>query len=153
VCEPARVLRRQQDYNPAEKRSTYNSFRALSLGDLGCLCATATVALTEFTATVTCSEPDPQQVVAVGYRPRHSLALYQQKCIWTKPVEIGGDKFKDGVSGATAEDNGGNMHARGFHAVTLESGDKVTASMQSSQRLQKDGGSNCEDSGHREFPK
>jgi hypothetical protein len=115
-------------------------FRTSLLAGVVCLFGSAALAQTKFTATVTCSKPDPQHVLDVGDRPGHTLALNQQKCVWTKPIEIGGDKYKDGTTTSLADISGGKMSARGFHVATLTSGDQATASLQFSQTLLKDGG-------------
>ena len=89
-----------------------------------CLCAATAGAQTKVTGTAQCAKPDPQHMVPVGDRPGHSLGVEQSKCSWTKPMEIGGDKSKDGVSTATIEVSGDTSHAHGFHVATMESGDK-----------------------------
>src|SRR5262249_16800408 len=68
-----------------------------------CLSAAAASAQTKVSGTAQFGKPDTQQLVPVGDRPDHSLGVAQLKCTWTKPMEIGGDKFKEGVSTETAE--------------------------------------------------
>src|SRR5919109_4860901 len=87
-------------------------------------CAAAATAQTKVTGTAQCGKPDPQQVLPVGDRPGHMLGIAQIKCTYTKPMEIGGDKSKDGVSTETSDISGNTSHPRGFHVVTMESGDK-----------------------------
>ena len=89
-----------------------------------CLCAATAAAQTKVTGTAQCGKPDPQHMVPVGDRPEHSLGVEQFKCTWTKPMEIGGDKSKDGVSTETTDVSGNTSRARGFHVATMESGDK-----------------------------
>jgi hypothetical protein len=36
-------------------------------------------------------------MVPVGDRSDHSLGVAQLKCTWSKPMEIGADKSKEGV--------------------------------------------------------
>jgi len=90
-----------------------------------CLCAAAAGAQTKVSGTAQCGKADPMNVIAVGDRPDHNLAVAQIKCTYTKPLEIGGDKSKDGVSTETSDISGNASKARGFHVVTMESGDKV----------------------------
>lgn len=90
-----------------------------------CLCAATAAAQTKVTGTTQCAKPDPVHMVPVGDHPDHSLGVEQFKCTWTKPVEIGTDKAKDGVSTETADVSGNTSHARGFHIATMESGDKL----------------------------
>lgn len=94
------------------------------------LCSTAANSQTKVTGTAQCAKPDPQQVLPVGDRPDHMLGIAQIKCTYTKPMEIGGDKSKDGVSTETSDISGNTSHPRGFHVATMESGDKVFFSYQ-----------------------
>ena len=94
------------------------------------LCSTAANSQTKVTGTAQCGKPDPQQVLPVGDRPDHMLGIAQIKCTYTKPMEIGGDKSKDGVSTETSDISGNTSRPRGFHVVTMESGDKVFFSYQ-----------------------
>ena len=87
-------------------------------------------AQTKVSGTAQCGKPDPQQVLPVGDRPGHMLGIAQIKCTYTKPMEIGGDKSKDGVSTETSDISGNTSHPRGFHVMTMESGDKVFFSYQ-----------------------
>jgi hypothetical protein len=103
-----------------------------------CLWSTATLA-GKFTGTATCSKPDPQHMVPVGDRPEHSLGVEQAKCTWTKPIEIGGDKSRDGVSTDTVEASGGKMRFHGVHLATMESGAKVAFPYQGGGSTSKDG--------------
>jgi hypothetical protein len=95
----------------------------------GCLLATASLARTKISASNTCAKVDPQGVVAVGDRADHNLGVAQQKCVWTKPIEIGNDKYTDGVSSVTTEVTGNKMRAQGFHVATTKSGDKTFATI------------------------
>jgi hypothetical protein len=89
------------------------------------LCAAMASAQTKVSGTAQCGKPDPQHMVPVGDRPEHSLGVEQFKCTWTKPMEIGGDKSKDGLSTETADVSGNTSRAHGFHVTTMESGDKA----------------------------
>ena len=57
-------------------------------------CTATASAQTKVTGIDQCGKPDPQQMIPVGDRPDHSLGVAQSKCTWTKPLEIGGDKFE-----------------------------------------------------------
>jgi hypothetical protein len=99
------------------------SFLVVAAG-VGCLwCASA--AAEKFTGTCTCAKSDPQHMLPAGDRPDHQLGVEASKCTWTKPVEIGGDKTKDGVATQVDDINGDNSRFHGVHEVTLQSGDKV----------------------------
>lgn len=99
--------------------------RIFLVAAVACFCATAASAQTKLSGTAQCAKPDQMNAVAVGDRADHSLFVAQIKCTYTKPIEIGGDKSKDGVSTETADSTGNTAKARGFHVVTMESGDKV----------------------------
>ncbi len=90
-----------------------------------CFCTATAAAQTKVSGTAQCGKPDPAQVIHVGDRPDHSLAVEQFKCTYTKPLEIEGDKSKDGLSTETGDISGDTSRARGFHVVTMESGDKA----------------------------
>lgn len=92
------------------------------------LCAAAASAQNKVSGTTQCGKADPQQVLPVGDRPGHMLEIAQIKCTYTKPMEIGGDKSKDGVSTETSEISGNTSRPRGFHVATMESGDKFFVS-------------------------
>jgi hypothetical protein len=87
-------------------------------------CAATVSAQTKVSGTAQCGKPDPQHVIPVSDRPDHMLGVAQIKCTYTKPMEIGGDKSKDGVSTETSDINGNASRARGVHVATMESGDK-----------------------------
>jgi hypothetical protein len=90
-----------------------------------CFAVPTASAQTKFSATVECgAKPAEQHVIAVGDRPDHSLGVEQLKCTWTKPIEIGGDKSKDGVSTATEDISGNHVRTHGMHVATMESGEK-----------------------------
>jgi len=93
-------------------------------------CAATLSAQNKVSGTAQCAKPDPVQAIPVGDRPDHSLVVEQSKCIYIKPMEIGGDKSKDGVSTETADISGNISKARGFHVATMESGDKAFFSYQ-----------------------
>lgn len=88
-------------------------------------CAVTAGAQTKVTGTAQCAKPDPSHVIPVGDVPDHSLVVEQSKCTYTKPMEIGGDKSKEGVSTATGDVTGNMSKTHGFHVVTMESGDKA----------------------------
>jgi len=93
-------------------------------------CAMTSGAQTKVSGTAQCAKPDPIHVIPVGDRPDHMLGVAQIKCTYTKPMEIGGDKSKEGVSTETSDISGNTSRPRGFHVVTMESGDKVFFSYQ-----------------------
>ena len=83
------------------------------------------VAQTKVTGTHVCSKPDPQHMLPAGDRADHNFAVEQLKCNHTKPMEIGGDKAKDGVATDAAEVNGNKSRFHGVYVMTMQSGDKA----------------------------
>jgi hypothetical protein len=95
--------------------------------------ATATAgAQTKVVGTAQFGKPDSQHVIPVGDRPDHSLEVVQTKCTWSKSMEIGGAKSKDGVNTETSEIHGNTVQTRGSHVSTMDSGDKFFVSYQGS---------------------
>jgi hypothetical protein len=105
---------------------------------LMCFAAVAASAQTKISGTAQCGKPDPQHMIPVGDRPDHSLGVAQVKCTWTKPMEIAGDKSKDGVSTGTDDISGNTGRAHGFHVSTMDSGDKFFVWYQGTETM-KDG--------------
>src|ERR1700730_5163775 len=83
------------------------------------------VAQTKVTGTHVCSKPDPQHMVPAGDRDDHNFAVEQLQCNHTKPMEIGGEKAKDGVATDAAEGNGNKSRFHGVYVMTMQSGDKA----------------------------
>lgn len=98
--------------------------------------ATATAgAQTKIVGTAQYGKADYEHTIPVGDRPDHSLELVQTKCTWSKSMEIGGAKSKDGVNAETNEIHGNTIQSRGFHVSTMDSGDKFFVSYQGSATL------------------
>jgi hypothetical protein len=88
------------------------------------LVTTAASAQTKQSGTAQCAKPDQIHMIPVGDTPDHSLSVAQLKCTWTKPLEMGGGKSKDGVNTETSDFSGNTTHTHGFHIATMDSGDK-----------------------------
>ncbi len=113
--------------------------RFLIVAPVVLVCAVSVGAQTKVSGTAQCGKPDPQHIVPVGDRPDHSVGVEQFKCTYPKPMEIGGDKSKEGVSTETADISGNTSRARGFHVATMESGDKFFVWYQGTGTMSKDG--------------
>jgi hypothetical protein len=113
-------------------------FALLGVAGVACVWSAGAVAQTKFSGTCTC-KTSQQQLLAVGDRPEHSLGVEQYKCDWTKPIELGGDKAKDGVATNTTDVSGTKSRFRGVHVITMQSGDKVSFPYQGSGESSKDG--------------
>jgi hypothetical protein len=103
----------------------------LALIGAGSLWSGAAVA-DKVTGTCECGKSDPQHLLPAGDRPDHKLGVEASRCVWTKPLEIGGDKTKEGVATHVIEINGKKIRFHGVHEVTLQSGDKIALPYQGS---------------------
>ena len=103
----------------------------LLLSSSACLASGAAVA-DKFAGTCDCGKSDPQHLLPAGDRPDHKLGVEASKCVWTKPLDIGGDKTKDGIATHVIEINGKNIRFHGVHEVTLQSGEKIALPYQGS---------------------
>jgi hypothetical protein len=95
-----------------------------------CFAVATAAAQTKVFGAFQCDKPDPQLVIPVGDRPDHSLGLYQSKCTYTKPMEIGGAKSSDAVVTLNNDVIGDTTGWRGFVVATMDSGDKFFMSYQ-----------------------
>ncbi len=107
------------------------SFLVLSL-------ATWAAAQTKISGTVQCGKPDQTQSIEIGDHPNHSFAIAQDKCTWTKPMEIAGTQFKDDVGTGFDEVRGSKSRSHGYVVNTLASGDKTYLRFQGTGTM-KDG--------------
>ena len=102
-------------------------------------CALALVALapaqTKISGTAKCGKPDTQQKVDVPDHPGHAISISQAKCTWTKPLEVGGLKGKEGVTSGMDDIHGGTAHSHGYYVDTMENGDKAFVSFQGSASM------------------
>lgn len=117
-----------------------NVWRWLTVTGVACLWSAGTAAQTKFSAIASCGgdKSDVSHEFLVGDRPDHKFGLVQFKCSYTKPMDIGGDKSKEGLVTVTFDDTSSKSHFRGMHVVTMESGDKIYAPFRGTQPL-KDG--------------
>jgi hypothetical protein len=109
-----------------------------AVAGLACAWSAGAVAQTAFSGTCVC-KTGAQQMLAVGDHPEHSLGVEQYKCDWTKPMELGGDKAREGLATNTTEVSGTKSRFRGVHVITLQSGDKVSFPYQGVGENSKDG--------------
>jgi len=109
----------------------------LALTAAACVWSAGAIAQTKFSGTCACKS-EKREVLAVGDRDGHSLAVEQYKCDWTKPADFGGDKTKDGVATHTADVQGQKNRFRGVHVVTTQGGDKVYLAYQGNGETTKD---------------
>jgi len=91
------------------------------------------IAQTKVSGTTQCGKPDKQQLTEVGDRPHHAFIISQGKCTWTKPLEIEGAKTQGGPFTVFSEQSGNIMRDHGYVMDTLDSGDKYTVRIDSTE--------------------
>jgi hypothetical protein len=82
-------------------------------------------AQTKISGSGQCAKPDQKHSIQVGDRPDHSFVISQERCTWTKPMEIGGTQNKEGVGTEFAEISGNTSRGRGYFVDTMANGDKA----------------------------
>jgi hypothetical protein len=82
-------------------------------------------AQTKIGGTLQCAKPAISQSAEVGDHPGHVLALAQDKCTWTKPMEIDGVETKDDVGTGISDIRGSRSSDRGYDVTTMANGDKL----------------------------
>jgi hypothetical protein len=95
-------------------------------------------AQTKVSGTALYAKADPQTIVPTGDGAGHLLGVGQRKCTWTTPLEVGGEKSKEGTSTATMDIIGTTARTHGYHVTTTDAGDKYFVSYQGTGVL-KDG--------------
>lgn len=82
-------------------------------------------AQTKISGTVDCAKPDVAQAVQVGDHAGHMMMLTQNKCTWSKPIEMEGVQSKDDVGSGIADVHGSKSNDQGYDVTTMANGDKV----------------------------
>lgn len=95
-------------------------------------------AQTKISGSAQCGKPEAQHMIEVGDNPGHLFGISKVKCTWTKPIELGGSKAKEGESTGFDDISGNSSKGHGIHVSTLASGDKFYVKYEGSATL-KDG--------------
>jgi hypothetical protein len=82
-------------------------------------------AQTKISGSQNCAKPDVAHNVQVGDSKTHVMVLTQQKCTWTKPMEMEGVATKDDLGSGVADIHGANSRDQGYDIATMTNGDKV----------------------------
>jgi hypothetical protein len=83
------------------------------------------VAQTKVSGTHHCSKAEVEQMIQVGDKPNHTFMINQEKCVWTKPMEMAGIQSKEGLDTSFYEMTASSMQFNGFHISTMDNGDKA----------------------------
>ena len=100
--------------------------------------ASVAAAQTKITGTLDCGKINQQQAMEVGDKPGHILGLAQNKCTWSKPMEIAGITTKDEVVTGSIDVSGNRGQAHSYAVDTVSNGDKLTIRLTSTVEM-KDG--------------
>jgi hypothetical protein len=113
--------------------------RIASITGLALLLASAVGAQTKVSGQHTC--PKPPEVIGTseaGDKPGHTLSVVKNTCSWTKPMEMAGEKSKDGSSIAFSEKTSTRATSTGTYVGNMDNGDKFFVSFHDSGAV-KDG--------------
>jgi hypothetical protein len=113
--------------------------RVASITVLALLLASAVGAQTKVSGQHTC--PKAAEVVGTadaGDKPGHTLSIMKNTCSWTKPMEMAGEKSKDGTSVAFSEKTSTRATSTGTYVGNMDNGDKFYVSFHDSGAV-KDG--------------
>ena len=102
------------------------------------LAATA-MAKTKSTGTVSCAKPNPSYAIPVSDQAGHALTVGQAACTWSKPMEVGWLKTKDGTDVVYGDAMGAEVHTWGYHVSNMSNGDKMFVKFQGMDTMTKDG--------------
>jgi hypothetical protein len=103
--------------------------RVMSITGLALLLASAVGAQTKVSGQHTC--PKPPEVVGTaeaGDKAGHTLSVVKSTCTWTKPLEMAGEKSKDGTSVAFSEATSTRATTTGTYVGNMDNGDKFFVS-------------------------
>ncbi len=90
-----------------------------------CLAAGVGAAQEKFSGAGKCGKPDKQEMVDVGDRPGHVVAITKTSCTWSTPYEMAGVKAKSYVGVIVSDMNGEKSQDHGYVVVTMDNGDKA----------------------------
>jgi len=106
---------------------------------LGFVFAAAASAQNKISGTVSCGAPDPAYSVEAGDRPGHTLSLTKSSCTWSTPMQIEGEKTKEGSDVTSGDASGEKSRSIGYHVSTMTNGDKIFVHYTGTDVMSKDG--------------
>lgn len=83
---------------------------------------------TKFVATLECDKVSQSLSVDVGDHADHSRAVFQTKCNWIKPIEIGGIRSTEYTGTATQETEGSESRLHGYGLISFSDRSSATFS-------------------------
>jgi len=112
--------------------------RFLWAASLILLAAGSAAAQTKISGTVQNAKPDPAYSIDAGDHPGHTVMLQKTAVTWSTPMEIAGEKTKDGFDVATVEMWATKSTDSGTHVSNMDNGDKLFVSFHGASTV-KDG--------------
>ena len=96
----------------------------VSMVGLGLLFASAVAAQTKVAGKMQCPKPEVVGTAEAGDQAGHRLTLERNTCPWSTPMEMLGEKSKDGTYVAFSENSPTRAATRGTYVGNMENGDK-----------------------------
>jgi hypothetical protein len=82
-------------------------------------------AQTKLSGILECSPPRFFQLMTVGDRLGHTMAMSQRQCGWTKPLTIGTAFSRDGVLSLFTDARPAGFRDRGYEITMMSNGDEI----------------------------
>ncbi len=105
---------------------------------LALVVAGSAAAQTKISGTAQNAKPDPTYSIEAGDHPGHTTTLQKSAVTWSTPMEIAGEKTKDGFDVATIEMWATKATDSGTHVSNMDNGDKIFVSFHGASTV-KDG--------------
>jgi len=83
------------------------------------------MAQTKISGSLGCARPAFHQVMEVGDRAGHTMALSQRACVWTQPLRIEGAISKEDVLYLFTDAREDGARETGYNTVVMSNGDRI----------------------------
>jgi len=98
--------------------------RIVSMLGLALLLGSAVAAQTKVAGKMQCPKPEVIGTVEAGDQAGHTLTLEKNICTWSTPMEMGGERSKDGTYVAFSEKSSARAATNGTYVGNMDNGDK-----------------------------
>ena len=98
--------------------------RTMSMVGLALLLASAVAAQTKVAGKMQCPKPEVVGTAEAGDQTGHRLTLEKNSCTWSTPMEMVGEKSKDGAYVAFSENSPTRASTAGTYVGNMDNGDK-----------------------------
>jgi hypothetical protein len=110
--------------NAGDLEGASMKIRIASMFGLALLVTSAVTAQTKIAGKMQCPKPEVVGTVEAGDQAGHRLTLERNNCPWSTPMEMLGEKSKDGTYVAFSENSPTRASTRGTYVGNMENGDK-----------------------------